>query len=124
MKLCIPTLDDSGLAAELSDHFGGAPHLTLVDSESGEAAALTSGHGNGKDCGRVGLLQGRGIDAVVVRGGIGRGAFAALAESGIPVLASSGRRVSDVVAEARAGGLRRLGGEETCRHHHGEGCGH
>ncbi len=124
MKLCIPTLDDGGLTAELSDHFGGAPHLTLVDSESGEAVALTSGHGNGKDCGRVGLLEGHGIDAVVVRGGIGRGAAAALAQRGIPVLTSRGRRVGDVVAEAQAGALRQLGAEETCSHHHGDGCAH
>ncbi len=124
MRLCIPTLDAGGLAAELSDHFGGAPHLTLVDSESGEARALAAGHGNGKDCGRVGLLRGQEVDAVVVRSGIGGGALAALAERGISVLTSSGRSVGDVVSEARSGTLRPLGSEETCRHHHGDGCAH
>ncbi len=124
MKLCMPTLDAHGLTAELSDHFGGAPHLTLVDTENGEATALSSGHGSGRDCGRLGVLDGQQVDAVVVRGGIGRGAYAALTRRGIPVLASGGRRVGDVVAEARAGVLRRLGDDETCSHHHGDGCAH
>jgi predicted Fe-Mo cluster-binding NifX family protein len=121
MRLCIPTLDGGGLAAELSDHFGGAPHLTLVDSESGEASTLASGHAEGKDCGRVGLLGGERIDAVVVRSGIGRGAYAALASRGIPVLVSSSLRVRDVVVEAREGRLAPLGVERTCSHHHAGG---
>jgi predicted Fe-Mo cluster-binding NifX family protein len=122
MRLCIPTLDENGLAAELSDHFGSAPHLTLVDSENGEVAALASGHGEGKDCGRVGLLSGERIDAVVVRSGIGRGAYAALTGRGIPVFVSSGPCVGDVVAEARKGVLLRLDADRTCSHHHAGGC--
>jgi predicted Fe-Mo cluster-binding NifX family protein len=122
MRLCIPTRDEGGLAAELSDHFGSAPHLTLVDSESGEVATLAGGHGEGKDCGRIGRLSGERIDAVVVRGGIGGGAYAALTRRGIPVLVSPGPCVRDVVAEARNGGLVRLDAEHTCRHHHAGGC--
>ena len=125
MKLCMPTLDDQGLAAELSDHFGGAPHLTLLDSESGDASALKAGHTNGKDCGRVGLLEGQRVDAVVVRGGIGRGAYATLAQRGIPVLVCAGSRVADVLEEARNGSLRQLDADRTCSHHHqGGGCSH
>jgi predicted Fe-Mo cluster-binding NifX family protein len=122
MRLCIPTLDGGGLAAELSDHFGGAPHLTLVDSESGEVATVAAGHSEGKDCGRVGLLGGQQIDAVVVRSGIGRGAYAALTRRGIPVLVSSGPCVRDVVVEARKSALVRLDAEQTCSHHHAGGC--
>jgi predicted Fe-Mo cluster-binding NifX family protein len=128
MKICIPTLDALGLAAELSDHFGQAPHLTVLDIESGQAGALSSDESGGHDCGRIGLLDGQGVDAVVVRGGIGRGAHAALAERGISVLVSSGNRVSDVLAEARGGTLRRLDAGQTCGHHHnhdhGGGCRH
>jgi predicted Fe-Mo cluster-binding NifX family protein len=122
MRLCIPTLDGGGLAAELSDHFGSAPHLTLVDSESGEVATMAGGHSEGRDCGRVGLLSAERIDAVVVRSGIGRGAHAALTDRGIPVLISSGPCVRDVVAESRKGGLVRLDAEHTCSHHDAGGC--
>jgi predicted Fe-Mo cluster-binding NifX family protein len=122
MRLCIPTLDESGLGAELSDHFGSAPHLTIVDSENGEVAALASGHAEGKDCGRVGLLSGERIDAVVVRSGIGRGAYAALTGRGIPVFVSSGPCVRDVVAEARNSSLVPLNANHTCSHHHAGGC--
>jgi len=122
MRLCIPTRDEGGLAAELSDHFGGAPHLTLVDSESEEVATLVGGHAQGKDCGRTSRLSGERIDAVVVRSGIGRGAYVALTRRGIPVLVSSGPCVRDVVAEARKGGLVRLDAEHTCSHHHAGGC--
>jgi predicted Fe-Mo cluster-binding NifX family protein len=124
MRLCIPTLDGNGLSAELSDHFGGAPYLTIADSDTGAVTILPAGHGGGKDCGRVGLLNGAQIDAVVVRSGIGRGAYAALAGQGIPVHVSAARRVQEVVAEARAGALARLGADRACAHHHGEGCGH
>jgi predicted Fe-Mo cluster-binding NifX family protein len=124
MKLCIPTLDAQGLASELSEHFGEAPHLTLLDCERGQADALAPGRSGGRDCGRIGLLEGHGVDAVVVRGAIGRGALAALSGRGIPVLVTVGRRVSDVLDEARASGLRRLDAGETCAHHrrHGGGC--
>jgi predicted Fe-Mo cluster-binding NifX family protein len=123
MRLCIPTLDGSGLAAELSDHFGGAPHLTIVDSESGEVSTLASGHSGGKDCGRIGLLSGARVDAVVVHGGIGRGAYAALTGRGIHVLVSPLQRVRDVVAAARKGELAPLEVGHTCSHHHSGGCG-
>ena len=122
MRLCIPTRDEGGLAAELSDHFGGAPHLTLVDSESGEVATLAGGHAEGQDCGRIGRLSGERVDAVVVRGGIGGGAYAALTRRGIPVLVSAGPCVRDVVVEARKGGLLRLDAAHACSRHHAGGC--
>jgi predicted Fe-Mo cluster-binding NifX family protein len=34
MRLCIPTIDDAGLDAQLSAHFGSAPYYTIVDTES------------------------------------------------------------------------------------------
>ncbi len=32
MRLCIPTKDDTGREAQLSDHFGRAPYYTIVDT--------------------------------------------------------------------------------------------
>jgi len=47
MKICIPTLDDSGLEARISDHFGSAPFYTIVDSDAESIAVISNGqHGD------------------------------------------------------------------------------
>ncbi len=35
MRLCIPTINERGLTARLSPHFGSAPYHTVIESDSG-----------------------------------------------------------------------------------------
>jgi predicted Fe-Mo cluster-binding NifX family protein len=124
--LCIPTNNDTGLAAPISEHFGSAPFLTLVNAEGNECKVvpnLHSDHAPG-NCDAAKSVTGYSVDAVLCRG-LGRRAFASLEAAGIDVLVTdatdvkgaaeafnSGRVVSMTMKQACGGG-RGLG-----HHHH------
>ena len=52
MKICLPTLEDTGLEAALCGHFGQAPFFTLVDADTNQVMAQpnrgTQFSGNGE----------------------------------------------------------------------------
>jgi predicted Fe-Mo cluster-binding NifX family protein len=123
MKVCIPTHGDEGLEAAVAGHWGRAPFLTLVDTESGEVSVLANApHGEGH-CAPTGPLEGRGVEAILCSG-VGRRAVAALEEAGIRVLVTQAERVDNAVEALRTGAVRVLGASEACGGHHGEGGGH
>ena len=75
----------------------------------------------------AGFLRERGAD-VMICGGIGGGAIAAMAQSGIKVYAGASGNADEVIGSYIAGTLAEVG-DATCDHHghegHGEhGCGH
>jgi len=126
MKLCIPTEDDRGLAGRLSAHFGSAPYLTLVDSETGDVEVVSNrqpDHEPGA-CTSAEKLKGYGVEAVVCQG-LGRRAFGRLEDAGLPVFVAEAGSASDALEAFRAGRLPRLTEEAACqggrgrgRHHH------
>lgn len=123
MKICIPTHGDEGLEAAVAGHWGRAPFLTLVDTESGEVAVLANApHGEGH-CHPTAPLEGRGVEAILCSG-VGRRAVAALGEAGIRVLVTQAQRVAEAVEALRNGAVHALGADEACGGHHGEGGGH
>ena len=123
MKICIPTHGDEGLGAEVAGHWGRAPFLTLVDTESGEVDILANApHGEGH-CHPTGPLEGRGVEAILCSG-VGRRAVAALGEAGIRVLVTQAQRVDEAVEALRNGAVRVLGVSEACGGRHGETDGH
>jgi predicted Fe-Mo cluster-binding NifX family protein len=119
MKICIPTHGDEGLEAAVAGHWGRAPFLTLVDTESGEVSVQANApHGEGR-CAPTGPLEGRGVE-VVLCSGVGRRAMAALAQAGIRVLVTDAQRVDRAVEALRKGAVRVLGTGEACAGRHGE----
>jgi predicted Fe-Mo cluster-binding NifX family protein len=120
MRICIPTVDDRGLEAQPSDHFGSAPYFMIVDTDSGECDAITNGgHGHGGSCTPLALLGPARIEAVACRG-MGHGARAALENAGVQVLVAEGDRVGAIVEALRRGDLRRLSPDQACGgHQHG-----
>lgn len=106
-------------------HFGHSQYFKVYEAENGAVRASevipTDGFGHGA---LAGFLRGRGVE-VLICGGIGGGAIAALAEAGIRVYAGvSGS--ADGAAEAFLRGELAEGAEAACSHHgHGEhgGCG-
>lgn len=127
MKLCIPTIDERGLAGRLSDHFGSAPYFTLVEIESGETEVVRNPQGEHEPgtCHSAEALRALGVGAVVCRG-LGRRAFARLREMGLPVFVTEDEDTSSVVEAYRARRLSRLTSERAChggrRHHGGSHC--
>jgi predicted Fe-Mo cluster-binding NifX family protein len=118
MKLCIPTMDGSGLAAEASGHFGSAPYFTLVDTESGRCEVISNQrhqHRHGA-CDPIRHLGPGDFEAVVCRG-MGRRALSSLARVGVDVFVTDGETVSDIVTAAREGRLSRLSSTDACGGH-------
>jgi predicted Fe-Mo cluster-binding NifX family protein len=126
MKLCIPTMDDKGLQAVPSVHFGSAPFFTFVDTDTGEVEAQRNGgdhHAHGA-CRPLDFLGTRSVDAIVCRG-LGRRAFSRLESGGVAVYVSLEKDVEATVAAFKDGRLRHLTSEEACQgHDHDHGHGH
>jgi len=124
MKICIPTVDDDGLDARISDHFGSAPFYTLVESDTGMLKTVRNtshghGHGHGHRHGACRALNQIGpddCDAVACKG-LGRGAMASLGRSGLKVYVADGEKVSDrsLTLEAGFEGVLQVGKRKFCR---------
>lgn len=124
MRLCMPTVDDAGLAARLTAHFGSAPYYTIVETDSGTIEVVANAHARHEhgSCEAAGGMTGRAVDAVVCQG-LGRRALAGLAASGIPVYVAGAADVAAAVAEFRGGKLERLTEDAACGGGQGHGCG-
>jgi predicted Fe-Mo cluster-binding NifX family protein len=131
MRICIPTMDDRGKEGMPSDHFGSAPYFTFVDTEEGTYEAVRNGgasHVHGA-CQPLKFLGTRPVDAIVCRG-LGRRAFARLADAGVQVFVTLEKNAEDTVMAMKDGRLRPLASEEACHGHdhdhggHGHGHGH
>ncbi len=128
MRLCMPTINERGLTARLSPHFGSAPYHTFIESDTGEASVLVNEHARHEHgrCDPLKGLMGRGVDAVVCRG-LGLRALSALNGAGIQVLVTDRWTVGDALEVFREGGLTSMSPEAACEgggHSHGHGNGH
>jgi predicted Fe-Mo cluster-binding NifX family protein len=126
MNLCIPVMSDSGLASEVSPHFGSAPCFLIVDTESEACRSIANTvhqQGRGGGCAPLHLLDGQAVDAMVV-GGIGMGALNKLRAANIQVLVSRLRTVRETVDAFKAGALQSVGDDMACAGHGPQGHGH
>lgn len=116
MKLCVPTMDDAGLAARISAHFGSAPYFAVVDtgSEAVEVVSNAHAHHEHGSCDPLSLLSNRHVDAVVCHG-LGRRAWARLDAVGIPVFVTNGVDVAAAASGFESGSLQRLTYDVACQ---------
>ena len=104
---------------EVFQHFGHTEQFKVYEVENGQIMSSSvigsggSGHGA-----LAGLLANRGID-VLICGGIGGGAQAALAEQGIELCAGAQGSADAAVEAYLRGELQNTGA--NCDHHHEEG---
>lgn len=123
MRICIPTRDDRGLAAEAFGRIGGSPYYTIADTVTGEMRVVGRGRNTGtcgharpadaQECGPGARIRGLDVDTVVCAD-VGRRALSALERAGIAVFHSDGRTVEEILAEARGGLLRPATVEDAC----------
>jgi predicted Fe-Mo cluster-binding NifX family protein len=106
MRLCIPTLDDTGHNAALSDQFGRSPFFTLVDTETQAVEVVPNRDAAHKDgeCNPLLSLETERIELVVCQG-LGRRAIAWLSEAGIPFFITWKPNVGAVLSAYWAGQL-------------------
>jgi predicted Fe-Mo cluster-binding NifX family protein len=125
MRLCIPTDTDGGLEAPVSAHFGSAPYLTLVDSESGAVEVVVNrmAHHAPGTCEAARGLPDHAVGAVLCFG-VGRRAFAVLQHLGIGVYVTDSAQAGAAAEAFRAGRLRALDPAKACGGGRGLGRGH
>lgn len=132
MKVCIPTMGDSGLDDVVGEHFGRVPTYTIVDLETNDVKVVqnTSEHMGG-----IGyppeIMAREGVHVLVCQG-LGRRAISMFAETGIDVYIGASGTVKDAIAAFRQGLLQKAGADDACgrhafrdQHHHehqGEHC--
>ena len=107
-------------------HFGRTESFKLYDAEGGKVIASEVVGANGMSHGALaGLLAENGVN-VLICGGLGGGALAALQQAGISVYGGAQGSVDDAVAAFLAGSLQQTA-EASCHDHdrsHEGGCGH
>jgi predicted Fe-Mo cluster-binding NifX family protein len=125
MRLCIPTDTDLGLDAPISAHFGSAPYLTLVDSESRAVQVVVNreAHHAPGTCEAARSLPAYDVRAVVCLG-LGRRAFAGLQRLGIEVFVTGAVHARAAADAFREGRLRELSPAAACAGGRGGGHGH
>ena len=118
MRLCIPTVDDGGVNARLSPHFGSAPFFTLVEDGTRRSEVMVNdkaSHRHGA-CMPVDELRLRGVDAVICRG-LGARALAHLQTMGIAVLVTDRWDVAGALSAFDAGVLTHMTDDQACLGH-------
>ena len=104
---------------EVFQHFGHTEEFKIYEVEDYQVVSSQIIASNGSGHGALAeLLADRAID-VLICGGIGGGAQAALAEQGIELCAGASGNADEAVAAYLRGELVNTGA--NCNHHHGEG---
>lgn len=118
MKICIAVAEAKGLESKLSAHFGSAPYFAIYDTESNELSCLSNANEHHKhgQCQPLQALHGLGIE-VVISGGIGERAVAALNSAGIAVYRAQRSSAAQALDALRSNALSLVTPEEACRKH-------
>lgn len=115
MDICIPVTQDSGLESPVSEHFGLAPLLMVVNTENGNCRVVLNRNHNYLHwlCQPLLSLAGKHIDGMIV-GGIGMGALEKIQAAHIVVYLSEFATVRATVVAYKAGLLRLVTPQTAC----------
>lgn len=122
VRIVIPTLDESGLNALLSEHFGRAPYFTVVDlGEDGHVTGQRTIANDSEHFGGVGLPPDRILQLkpnALITYGMGPRALTIFQNARVAVLRTSAYRVREVVTAYNNNELDELTeGCHQARHH-------
>jgi predicted Fe-Mo cluster-binding NifX family protein len=117
-RVVAPTVDDKGLDAVLSEHFGRAPYFALVDvEETGKGSNIEFIPNTSEHFGGSGLPPDRIIGlkpSALITYGMGPRAIERFQEAGVAVLKADSSKLGEVIEAYRNDQLEELT----------EGCGH
>ena len=105
MKICIPTMGESGLDDSVGEHFGRVPTYTIVDLDTDEVKVVSNvshhmgGHGNPSE-----IMAREGVNVMICQG-LGRRAISMFEELGIEVYIGAVGTVRDAAAAFKLGRL-------------------
>lgn len=121
-KIVIPAVDESGLNAQLAEHFGRAPYFAVVElDENDEVSSVKTMPNVGEHFGGGGQTHDRILElqpnAIIVYG-MGPRGLTGFQNAGVAVLKATANTVTEVVAAYKEDRLPEL--TEGCHHarHH------
>lgn len=114
--ICVPSLDERGLLAEVSMHFGKTPYFTFITLEDGDIKDVEVKESFGKHAGGsmtpAEIILNSGAD-VLICGNLGPKAVSMLRENGIQVFSGASGQVNQAFKEWKMGKLS-LADENSC----------
>ena len=119
-KVVIPVADESGLNAQLAEHFGRAPYFVLIDlNEESEVSNVKTIPNVGEHAGGMGQTHDHILelrpDAIIVYG-MGPRGLSTFQNAGVAVLRANADTVKEVVSAYKDDKLQEL--TEGCHHAH------
>jgi predicted Fe-Mo cluster-binding NifX family protein len=138
MKIAVPSADDTGLQAMISEHFGRSPYFTIVDTDGAPleiVSNMSPNHGPSAGSGQhdhehhhdgsghhghgyaFRSLSEKEVDILVCRG-LGMRAMQLFREKGIRIYCGAEGTVQDAVLSFKEGKLSEAGPEHACHHGH------
>jgi predicted Fe-Mo cluster-binding NifX family protein len=121
MKICMPTMGNSGMEERVHNHFGSAGYFTIFDDETNELQVVENNnhhhsHGN---CQPLQAISGYNVDAVLTNG-MGKRAVQKMNNGGVKVFLLEGDTVAEAIDKFKKSSLIELTIENACGgHHHG-----
>jgi predicted Fe-Mo cluster-binding NifX family protein len=117
-RIVVPTADESGLNAQLAEHFGRAPYFAVVDlDEDGEVSSVRTVPNVGEHFGGGGQTHDRILElkpnAIIVYG-MGPRGLAGFQNAKVAVLTANASTVREVIAAYKDDKLQEL--TEGCHH--------
>lgn len=116
MKIAIPSMDESGLNAAISQHFGQTPFFTIVDTDSDQVTAIAN-PGHQGDRTPVDAIADEEAH-VVLCSGMGGRAVQFFATAGIEVFMGAEGTVQETLDAYREGTLPVASEDAACKEHH------
>ncbi len=119
-KVVVPTVDESGLKAQLAEHFGRAPYFAVVElNDNGEISNVRTIPNVGEHAGGMGQTHDHILElnpnAIIVYG-MGPRGLSGFQNAGVAVLKANANTVREVIAAYREDKLQEL--TEGCHHAH------
>jgi predicted Fe-Mo cluster-binding NifX family protein len=117
MKICIPTMGESGLDDSVGEHFGRVSTYTIVDLDTDEVKVVSNvshhmgGHGDPPE-----IMAREGVNVMICQG-LGRRAISMFEELGIEVYIGAVGTVRDAVAAFKLGRLQKATVDDACGKH-------
>ena len=106
MKVCFPVITDAGLTSQIYGHFASAPRFLIIDTKTGESAALDNCDSENPfvGCNPFSALSRQSLDGIVV-GSIGDDAVRAMNLCGFRIYQADTASVARNIELIESGGL-------------------
>lgn len=119
-KVIIPTENQEGLNARLSEHFGRTPYYTIVEfDKNGEVLNVKTVANVGEHAGRAGFSHDHILKhkpTAIVVNGMGPRGLTSFQNAGVSVLKANSTSVSEIISAYKTNTLLEL--TEGCEHAH------